>query len=108
VTSTVLVDGAPAASCRVTFELVTGSGHVPGWRTDKAHLFGTIVTTTNASGVWTVDLEPNSGSGIVTPTGTKWRVTELPDTAPAVFYYLTVPDTAGPHQAKDLLAAAPS
>lgn len=98
---------APTAAARagvpVTIELVSGTARQPGWTADS-HVLGRVFVETNSAGAWTADLQPNSGSGIVNPAGTAYRVIERLADATEWTYYIQVPDTAGPHQAGDILA----
>ncbi len=104
VTSTLRAPNATArAGVPVTIELVSGVARQPGWTAD-AHVLGRVFTETDSTGAWTAQLEPNSGSGITSPAGTAYRVVERLADATEWPYYIQVPDTAGPHQAGDILA----
>lgn len=107
ITNTVLdPSGAPVSGARVVARLLP----FPGFRiSDSSEVSGTVETTTNGSGVWTIDLERQSN---ITPANTFYEVTELvrdggrtsrrvwnisvPNANAALLACLIIPPTANP------------
>lgn len=101
--------GAAVVAASVRVELVTGADDTPGWTSGgSVQVSWQTVLTTDTAGMWIVDLEPNSGSGITLPAGTVYRITEFVTAQHPRVFYVSVPDTPGPHDAGDLLVSAPT
>ena len=86
----------------VTIELWSAGRSVAGITGDRRRLLGRTWAEADATGVWTAQLEPNAGTGVVLPETTVYRVTERLADATEWTYYILVPDDPGPHQATDL------
>lgn len=109
VTNTEVAPGGTAiADALVTVELVTTTdGSVaPGYEAVADEAFIHVgSTTTDASGVWTVALEPNTN---ITPAGNIYKVTVRPPAGRIFTYEIVVPDSVGPHWVGDILNDPPA
>jgi len=96
-------DGTPIVGARVSASVYGGvDGELLYTAGDVQS--GSWGCMTSASGSWSLTLTPNSA---ITPAGTVYAITvEPPDAAPYT-YWVDVPDTAGPHEATDILAEEP-
>lgn len=65
---------------------------------------GTYTATTDATGKWSIDLEPNVN---FQPANTFYEVTEKIPNRPPVVNYFVVPNTAGPFHLYDILVTPP-
>lgn len=92
----------PAVGARVTAELYADGQLAYGTANDVT--VGSVATLTDNSGKWQLSLEPNAN---ITPSGTVWAVTVKPVGQPADRLYVSVPDSAGPHNATQILAEQP-
>jgi hypothetical protein len=97
---------APAAlraGMKVTVELLTLAGRRTGGFVGNGNrVNGWAQATTDDTGTWTLDLEPNAGTGVSSPAESIYQVTEHPQGYAKWIYYILVPDTAGPHEAADI------
>lgn len=94
--------GVPCVGARVVAELYSdgqlaydANGDVP---------IGSVASLTTNLGRWSLTLEPNAN---IEPTGTVWQIEIQPPDGETSSFYIEVPDTAGPHDAVDLLAEEP-
>jgi hypothetical protein len=89
--------GIPVAGVPVYVDLVANSHGAGGDWGQMASINTTIggegVVETNAFGLWTMSLQPNSL--ITTPPGTVYRVREFIDPDKPNLYYILVPNTSG-------------
>lgn len=93
----------PIVGARISADLYAGVDGVPAYATTDMQA-GATGTMTDATGRWTLTLEPNS---TIQPSGSVYRITVgVPDSAPIV-YWVSVPDTSGSHEAMDILAEQP-
>lgn len=86
----------PHAQIRVT--LVTGTPTMPGYSA-AGELIGPHTATADASGVWSIDLVPNSQ---ITPANTYYLLTEAGGTSP-----ISVPAGGGPYTVGQVLVTPP-
>jgi hypothetical protein len=97
---------APAAlraSMKVTVELLTLAGRRTGGFVGNGNrVNGWAQATTDDTGTWTLDLEPNAGTGVSSPAESIYQVTEHPQGYAKWTYYILVPDSPGPHDAADI------
>ena len=92
----------PCVGARVSAFLYSDGQQVTGVAGDMT--VGSVATLTTNSGYWQLELTPNSE---ISPSGTVWAVSiATPDERESTFY-VTVPNTTGPHQAADIMADFP-
>ena len=111
-----LPGGASAATCKkikVRLRLVVDADTEGIGRAgdSPASVGGVRSTSPDGSGTYTfTGVRPNSGSSddvITSPTGTVYELVIVYPDRPAVTRYISVPDSAGPHQVGDILTVAP-
>lgn len=111
-----LPGGASAATCKkikVRLRLVVDADTEGIGRAgdSPASVGGVRSTSPDGSGTYTfTGVRPNSGSSddvITSPTGTVYELVIVYPDRPAVTRYVSVPDSAGPHQVGDILTVAP-
>lgn len=103
--------GGPVVGARVTVRLYTGDtpdggppqpGFVPG---QQQTLVDMALMTTDAAGLWTIDLIPNSE---IIPASSLYQITEEPNAGTVKRYFIQVPPAGGPFFAGDILVDPPT
>ena len=108
VEETITFAGDPVVGVRVNPKLVasTTDTWAPGYTASEA-IFDCGWATTDANGLWQMYLTPNVL--ITSPANTRYLLTYLlPHGGEPDGIYINVPNTAGPHEVKDILSAAPT
>lgn len=106
------VSAATMRRVRVRLRLVASTTGEEVAYSGSAAVGGVRTTNPNSSGVYTfTNVRPNVGSGsdvIATPSGTVYELTVVYPGRPVVTRYVSVPNSAGPHDVADILTAEPS
>lgn len=98
-------DGTAYSAGRVVIDLVGTNGTpIAGFVTASDYeIVSSHVVETLVAGVWSATLVAND---LITPAGTRYRITEQVDGRNNVFY-VEVPNGAGPYRVEDILDDAP-
>lgn len=95
--------GSACVGARVVATLYSDGNVAYGTANDV--VVGAAATLTNGSGMWALDLEPNSS---ITPSGSVWLVSiTRPGGELVASGYVEVPDSVGPHNFTDILSERP-
>jgi hypothetical protein len=100
VKNTLRLPGASGTVVNRTVSISLVSGSAGGFVGSSTEILSKRYVQTDATGLWSIDLDPNS---TLTPTNTYYTVQQFGETLSFV-----VPNTAGPFWLKDILVQSPS